>query len=944
MQDVERQLVVSRRTWNPIGRLAGRGPVALSAALLALGGGGIGAALAASGNASSQAARSVSGAAAGTSSSAAHIASTTGAPTGAASAATSGQRTGLVRTGNALPGLSHATLLGNTPGSDKLTIDVGLAQPDSAGEQALLSAISTPGNAQYHRFLTPAQFDARFGVPAATVAATKAWLRSGGLTVGYVSPSGDLVSARGTTSQIGALMGTSFGTYRVGTVQFVANQSPPAVPAALPITTVVGLNTLQRMYTQPQLAKANGATATTPASSTSATTSYTGALVAQDLWNVYDASPCSGTTCQTSTTVDAGQGETAGMFGDGYTPGVIENLRVFEQRMGLPQVPVRVVQEGSLPGGTPNDNDVVAEVEWDLDTQAITGMAPGLSQLNMYFASSLFDPDTGVMFDAWSNDPAGPKQMNASFGECNADPTSPYDGSLPATTFGEGLVGNQLQVLSDPALEQSNLEGRTLFASAGDSGGSCPAVVLPVLSAGNGVIPQPAPVDQNYPCDSAYVTCVGGTVVTTDGTTNPGASSNPQPAPSTQTNYNADPKRVSEQAWAYTGGGSSDNVPEPAFQKGVAAVNEPCTMPVDPKAKVITPGTICRGVPDVAAMSGSGLPDGFLLGNNGYVTNIDMFPIPVGGTSLSSPLTVGMWSRIQAAARTTAGLGFAADTIYAVGKGSLGNAARDFYDITQNELPTGNFYHLAGKGWDYASGWGALDVNNFIKDVDGDTSLAPTHPSYSTVGTPANVCAAPLTLSSPQGNAYDVTLSPTAPLTSDPQLDITTASLALSSDGKSLVATIGGPDLSTTGPPDATSGYNFQLDWTYQGTTYFAGASVNYPQQLPSTGVPNNPVFGPIPITNSVPAPASPPTGTVTYGDGTASDLGVFTNIDSGSFKNGTFTIVVPLANVGNPGTGAVLQYPFAYDTLPDGVLVALATDEAATEPPGLQYVFGSTC
>lgn len=847
------------------------------------------------------------------------MASVTSGPTSAgATAPASGS---LIQTANVLPGLSHATFEGVTSATTRLTVDIGLATADSSAETAFLSSLYDPKSSSYHQFLSPSQFDSRFGVPAATVNSAEAWLRSGGLAVSYVSGAGDLIATQGTVAQFGALLHTSFGDYSVGTYKFVANQSAPSVPQSLPITDVVGLNTLERMWTEPEVA--GTAVLKDAAPKPAASTSYTGEDVAQDLWGVYDA-PAS----------DEGQGETAGMFGAGYSNGVVSDLRVFEQRMGLPVAPVRVVNEDEVTNPpVPSDNDIVGDDEWNLDTQAITGMAPKLSQLDMYFASTPLDADTAVMFADWASDPQGPKQMNASFGECESDPTSPYLKSLSTLAVGQGAIGNQLQLLSDQSLEQAVVEGRTLFSSAGDTGGSCPAVILPVLSAGNGVIPQPLPLDQNYPCVSAYAVCVGGTVVTTNGTTNPAATGAPT------ADYTKSPTRVDEQAWAFTGGGTAANVPRPSYQAGVSAIDEPCTELSQPNGTAIPLGTTCRGVPDVAAMSGSGLVDGELVGANSYLTNIDMMPSGVGGTSLSSPLTVGMWTRIQAAAPATAkgvfgGLGFANETFYAVGTGKLGKAD-DFYDITSDELPTGNFYHQAGPGWDYTSGWGAIDVANFIRDVDHDPSLQPTHASanadYESFF-PAVGCST--TLTAPLGNAYDTTLSFEYPYTNDPQLNITSASLSPSADGKDLVATFSGPDLSTTGPIDTIDGFNFYMAWTYGGKTYFAGAEIDPGQQLPQT-----------PATNSIPAPVSAPLGTVVYGDGLITgDSLTFSHTDSGSFAGHTFTVVVPMANVGSPPSGSLLLFPYAFDTLPDGVLVPFATDEATAPKPGAALKIGPNC
>jgi hypothetical protein len=482
-----------------------------------------------------------------------------------------------------------------------------------------------------------------------------------------------------------------------------------------------------------------------------------------------------------------------------------------------------------------------------------------------------------------------------------------------------------LQLLAAASLQQAVHEGRTLFTSAGDTAGSCPADILPVLGAGNGVIPQPLPFDQNYPCVSAYAVCVGGTVVTTNGTTNVAATGAPA-ADATTT-----PVRVDEQAWLFTGGGPAANVPRPSYQEGVGAIGKPCSELSGPSG-AIPLGTVCRGVPDVAAISGSGLVDGLLLGHNGYLVNEDMMPAPVGGTSLSSPVTVGLWSRIQAASPATAkgvygGLGFANETFYAVGKGTLGNAARDFYDVTTGELPIGNVYELPKRGWDYTTGWGAVDAANFIRDVDHDPSLTPTHPSTKPDPEsffPAVSCSA--TMTAPAGNAYDANISLVYPYTSDPALDITSATLAPNAAGTALVATISGPGLSTHGPIDALGGFSFFLAWTYQGSTYFAGAAVDPPNA-------------------NLPVAVSLPLGKVVFGDGNLTKSGTsFVHGDTGSFSNHTITITVPLGNVGNPGPGSLLLYPFAFDTLPVALFSAYATDVATAAKPGQAIELGPHC
>ena len=202
-----------------------------------------------------------------------------------------------------------------------------------------------------------------------------------------------------------------------------------------------------------------------------------------------------------------------GIFGEGETSSVIAQMRLFEAAMGLPKVPVRTVLTEGAPVSAYGDNS--GAIEWYLDSQASTGMAPDVSRLDFYFAKSLFDADIFQSFNAWANDPNGPRQMNASFGECEANPTNPVTGPLAQQPYGTEL-GDELQAMGDPILRQAAMEGRTLFASAGDTGSGCPELVAPIVGAGNGVAIQPVPF-VGYPCDSQYVVCVGGTVVSANG-------------------------------------------------------------------------------------------------------------------------------------------------------------------------------------------------------------------------------------------------------------------------------------------------------------------------------------------------------------------------------------------------------------------------------------------
>lgn len=570
-------------------------------------------------------------------------------------------------TQNVLPGLAHATDLGPAAPATPMSLVISVRRPDVAGEKALLAAEHDPASRDYRKYLTPAQFAARFGVPAAQRAAVSSFLTGGGLSVDSVSTGGDVYSVHGPAAAVGSLFRTSIHSYSLSGRSFVANTSAPTSPAGLGIVNVIGLNTLQH-YSLP----AKPITTTKPAQGTCVGTSCIGGTSPSDLWSVYD---------QPSTITGAGQ--QVGVFGEGATDGVIADLRSFESKFSLPQTPVTVVH----PAGDTGFSDDSGHAEWNIDTQASTGMAPDVDGLKLYFGSDLSDADVNRVFSQFTDDASGPMQASASYGECETVPViSAIAGqalSNPSLPVSLGLGNNSDAALTE-ITRQAALEGKTIFVSTGDTGSSCPIVALPVVGAGNGVLNQVVPVT-NSPASLPYVTAVGGTVLYTDGAGH----------------------RSREYGWAFSGGGSTLFTPEPDYQRGTAGVTLPC---------VTDPTTTCRGIADVSAQSGDVLGNGYDIVESGTYTEGGG-----GGTSLSAPLWSGMWTRIQSGS-VNGGNGFANYALYRLGQDPT-NYARDFFDVNSLDLTTGlpasNGLYTTGPGWDYVTGFGTPKVSGLICDLDG---------------------------------------------------------------------------------------------------------------------------------------------------------------------------------------------------------------------------------
>ena len=566
----------------------------------------------------------------------------------------------LTVTQNVLPGLANATDLGAAASSTPMRLVLSVRRPDVAGEKALLAAVHNPASASFGHFLSPAEFAQRFGVPASQLEQVKAWAGSTGLTLEEVSAAGDQLTLRGSVAQVDALLHTATHRFSLAQGTFSANTAAPVVPLSLGVINIVGLNTLQHFSTP----------ARTLSQDTCVGSACLGNTTPQDLWSVYQ-----------QPAQFQGEGQKIGIFGEGRTDDVISDLRVFEDKNGLPHVPV-VVQH---PAGQTDFSDDSGLEEWNIDTQSSTGMAPQASALYLYFGQDLSDTSITQSFSNWVDDPAGPLQASASFGECETVPVvSSLAGQAllnPSLPVGQGM-GNNVDATFDAILRQGALEGRTLFASTGDTGSSCPVVYASVIGAGNGVLNQVAPIT-NSPASLQYVVGVGGTVLYTDGAGH----------------------RAREYGWAFSGGGPTFFVPAPDYQLDTAAALLPCVD--NPLAK-------CRGVSDVAAQSGDVAGNGFGIVSAGAATT-------GGGTSLSSPLWVGMWTRIQSASLNPQGNGFANYALYRVGNNAE-SYARDFFDVSSTDTTTGlpatNGLYPTTPGWDFVTGFGTPRVSGLICDID----------------------------------------------------------------------------------------------------------------------------------------------------------------------------------------------------------------------------------
>jgi len=736
-----------------------------------------------------------------------------------------------------LPDLGSYTDLGPVAAGQRTQVVVPL-QHDDAAIAAYEASLNNPSSPNYEQWLTPAEFQAKFDAPAGNVATVRNFVTRDGLQLYNTAGLGDLTLAGGTAGQVEQTFGVSLHNFVASDgTHFYANVNPPLVPAGVGVAGVLGLqNLIQLKNPKGKPGPGNPGSPQGQGQCVPGANACTGSLGPTALWSVYQ---------QPST--DFGNGQSIGIIGEGQTADVISALRRFEKTRNLPVVPVQVYWTDPAP-----KTDDSGRVEWELDTQASTGMAPYVSQLRLYFGSDLSVGGLATSLQTWASDPDGPNQVNASVGLCEDNPAL------------DGLLG-PAQTASGFALAQAATEGRAFFASTGDTGAGC--AIGP--TAVNGITYGPVE-SGTYPASDPNATGVGGTELYTDGSA-------------------TSPKRVDERAWDHTGGTASHFIAQPAYQNGITALAANLCVS-QPDGTPYAPGTLCRGTSDVSALSGDAtvIVDGFGgLQGNGY-DMVDYDPasdtysdhFAEGGTSLSSPLWAGMWARVNAAHANAqhkpAPLGNANAVLYHV----AATTPNAFFDVTEgaNPLP-------ATPGWDFPTGLGTPNLVNIIKAADGGntkalskampsgsdpTPIQATGPSY---GCPATFTDADGDASSLPGSA--------------PQLDILHGDVGLSSDGAKVRAALTVANFTPTLPTGWTS-----ADWIMYWTQ-------------PDDGTAPPPTY-----THDYYAVAATldSTGAITYTDGTIGfdDSGNYqytpSNTVTGSYvtgANGRIEVDAPLSDVG---------------------------------------------
>jgi subtilase family serine protease len=364
--------------------------------------------------------------------------STAGIATAGATAMPPADLAGLAR----LPGHLNANAraqfdLGRAPDSLALHgLEVVFAKTASQQRaiEALIAAQQDPKSPQYHQFLTPAQYGARFGASDATVAAVSRWLTANGFSVEALPANRSELHFSGTKAQVETAFHTEIHLFEVGGRRHYANVSNPEVPAGL-AATITTIHGLHDFYPRSNVKARHLGKGPTPQ------ITYDGGQInwvgPGDFAVMYNLGPLYSAGVN-------GKGVTIGITAESDIDPTVANT--FWAGVGIATPPtinsmtVPTAEGGTDPGQTMDNN----EEEAYLDTEVAGGVAPGAT------IDVVADTDASIAFQYMVQQNLG-EVINISFSACESEIIPADNTALDGVFATAALQGQTVVVASDDA-------------------------------------------------------------------------------------------------------------------------------------------------------------------------------------------------------------------------------------------------------------------------------------------------------------------------------------------------------------------------------------------------------------------------------------------------------------------------------------------------------------
>ena len=680
--------------------------------------------------------------------------------------------------------------------------------------ETLKAALVDPRSPLFRKFLTPAEYAARFGAPRAHVERVKGWLDAQGLEVHEGSPLGARVTFSGTVEKLTAAFHTEFRRYEVGGEMHYATSAPPALPDDIAQATLEITHT-HDFHPRPI---GRGRRPLPAYDGTDAGVDVVG-FAPPDWANVYDVTPLY------ASGID-GTGVTIAIVGDGEI--APSDIAAFRARFNLGAgnlVTTLVPDTGpATPGGITAPGEALEGV---LDVEWSGGVAKGAT-VNYVFTGGI-DADT---------DDAIYYAVERELGSVVSASWTVDENFYLAAGFTEGD-----QNTFDMFASAANVLGVTLIAGSGDAGAAGQSGALGMYV--------------GLPASHPGVTGVGGTEF-------PQGTLVDDPQTGYLPGYLGGEEVWNDGLHAASTGGISLLYPRPFYQ--TPAIAPVCT----PQGALPLSGVVAanmRQVPDVAFDAAMLFLECTLdpATQDCSATGGSPTLMVSGGTSFAAPAFAGVVALMNQAVGGR--LGNLNPTLYALAT----TTPRVFHDITtgNNQEPctpgtdvgcpdAGAYGYGAGQGYDCATGLGSLDVHALVQAVAGETPTTTSlslSPNPTTEGTPVTLTAT-VRAPSPNANALGGTVSfAFLSYDQDDAGDLSWSLGAVALAGGST--TMGAATLSVVVPPGLVKagGESVSLVAAYSGdATHLSSTSATQPLS-----------FGPIAFTIAPSAPTVGPGGTIDF-------------------------------------------------------------------------------
>ena len=584
------------------------------------------------------------------------------------------------------------------------------SEAQQAAAQKLLDSQHDKQSANYHQWLTPAEYGQQFGPDVGDIAQIAGWLQKNGFKIGALARGKQWIEFSGNAGQVEHTFRTEMHHYVVEGEQHVANASDISLPKALaPIVDgVLSLHNFQKKTARLKEVRVHRDHTTGKLipdftlSNSNGTFHY---LAPGDYAKIYNMEPLL----------------KAGINGTGVSIAIVartninlSDVQTFRQMFLLPAKDPVFIVNGLDPGVNGDEPEADLDVEW-------SGAVAPNATIKLVASSTTFSTDGIDLSAAFIVDNRVAPIMSSSYGFC------------------EAFLGNTGNAFYNSLYRQAAAEGITVLVSSGDNG---PAGCDP-----SGFSSVPAQLGANISglASTPYNVAVGGTQFNENGLNGNYWLANNRSDQSSVTGYipevvwneSCDPTVDPNQCFntgsylllAGSGGPSNcststvsnqqincvSGTPKPSWQAGIGV----------PKDGV-------RDIPDLS-LTAAANHDGYLMCIEGSCQTVESGgqtiienAFVVGGTSASTPSMAGIMALLEQKNGTFQGLAnytfyqlAAAENLADCDSSTLTDPTKSsgcvFYDVTagNNGVP-GQAGYQAGKGYDMSSGLGSVNAANLV--------------------------------------------------------------------------------------------------------------------------------------------------------------------------------------------------------------------------------------